>query len=148
MYKRQDQTRTILFHPFIEFIRAVLEVVELDFSYESVFRFLRCGLTDITEQQIDLLENYVLAKGIRGRKKWEKQWTFVFDDTEKENLTEMNEVRAKIYDLFAPLSEAFTQGKTCLLYTSDRSGLFSYHFCSFRSRRAEPDRLRRHRYPW
>ena len=36
----------------------------------------------------------------------------MFDDTEKENLTEMNEVRAKIYDLFAPLSEAFTQGKT------------------------------------
>lgn len=63
-----DQTRTILFHPFIEFIRAVLEVVELDFSYESVFRFLRCGLTGITERQIDLLENYVLAKGIRGRK--------------------------------------------------------------------------------
>ena len=86
--------------------------MELDFSYESVFRFLRCGLTDITEQQIDLLENYVLAKGIRGRKKWEKQWTFVFDDTEKENLTEMNEVRAKIYGFFAPLSEAFTQGKT------------------------------------
>ena len=107
-----DQTRTILFHPFIEFIRAVLEVVELDFSYESVFRFLRCGLTGITERQIDLLENYVLAKGIRGRKKWEKQWTFVFDDTEKENLTEMNEVREKIYGFFAPLSEAFTQGKT------------------------------------
>lgn len=87
-------------------------MVELDFSYESVFRFLRCGLTDITEQQIDLLENYVLAKGIRGRKKWEKQWTFVFDDTEKENLTEMNEVREKIYGFFAPLSEAFAQGKT------------------------------------
>jgi ATP-dependent helicase/nuclease subunit B len=27
-----DQTRTILFHPLIEFIRAVLEVVEFDFS--------------------------------------------------------------------------------------------------------------------
>ena len=54
----------------------------------------------------------MLAKGIRGRKKWEKQWTFVFDDTEKENLTEMNEVREKIYGFFAPLSEAFTQGKT------------------------------------
>ena len=102
----------MVFEPFIGLIGAVLGVVEVDFSYESVFRFLRCGLTDITEQQIDLLENYVLAKGIRGRKKWEKQWTFVFDDTEKENLTEMNEVRAKIYDLFAPLSEAFTQGKT------------------------------------
>ena len=108
-----DQTRTILFHPFIEFIRAVLEVVELDFSYESVFRFLRCGLTDITEQQIDLLENYVLAKGIRGRKKWEKQWTFVFDDTEKENLTEMNEVRAKIYDSLCTVIGSVHTGKDC-----------------------------------
>ena len=36
----------------------------------------------------------------------------MFDDTEKENLTEMNEVREKIYGFFAPLSEAFTQGKT------------------------------------
>ena len=108
-----DQTRTILFHPFIEFIRAVLEVVELDFSYESVFRFLRCGLTDITEQQIDLLENYVLAKGIRGRKKWEKQWTFVFDDTEKENLTEMNEVRAKIYMLSPKTCRLRRQPREC-----------------------------------
>ena len=107
-----DQTRTILFHPFIEFIRAVLEVVELDFSYESVFRFLRCNLTDITEKEIDLLENYVLAKGIRGRKKWEKQWTFVIDEKEKENLVEMNNVRQKIYDFFAPLIESFSEGKT------------------------------------
>ncbi len=107
-----DQTRTILFHPFIEFIRAVLEVVELDFSYESVFRFLRCNLTDITEKEIDLLENYVLAKGIRGRKKWEKQWTFVLDEKEKENLVEMNSVRQKIYDFFAPLLESFSEGKT------------------------------------
>lgn len=36
----------------------------------------------------------------------------MFDDTEKENLTEMNEVREKIYGFFAPLSEAFAQGKT------------------------------------
>ncbi len=33
-----DQTRNILFHPFIEFIRAALEVV-FDFSYQR-FRFL------------------------------------------------------------------------------------------------------------
>jgi ATP-dependent helicase/nuclease subunit B len=106
-----DQTRTILFHPLIEFIRAVLEVVEFDFSYESVFRFLRCGLTDITERQIDLLENYVLACGIRGKKKWQEQWTFVLNDAEKENLVEMNAVRAQIYDFFAPLAENFSDGK-------------------------------------
>lgn len=54
-----DQTRNILFHPFIEFIRAALEVVEFDFSYQSVFRFLRSGLAgrllteSCTEQTAD-----------------------------------------------------------------------------------------------
>ena len=107
-----DQTRAILFHPFIEFIRAALEVVELDFSYESVFRFLRCGLTDITESEIDLLENYVLSKGIRGKKKWQQPWTFVSENIGKEDFMEMNEVREQIYDFFAPLAEAFSEKKT------------------------------------
>lgn len=103
-----DQTKNILFHPFIECIRAILEMIEYDFSYESVFRFLRCGLAakvvteaknsdkepdpaatedltqqpetgshGLTEQEIDRLENYVLARGIRGASRWSRPWTFV-----------------------------------------------------------------------
>ena len=34
-----DIKTSILYHPCIELIRAVLEMVEKDFSYESVFRF-------------------------------------------------------------------------------------------------------------
>ena len=56
--------------------------------------------------------NYVLAKGIRGRKNGKNSGRLCSNDTEKEHLTEMNEVREKIYGFFAPLSEAFTQGKT------------------------------------
>lgn len=33
-----------------------------------MFRYLRCGLSQISEDEIDLLENYVLAAGIRGKK--------------------------------------------------------------------------------
>ena len=40
-----DQTKNVLFHPFTECLRAILEIVEQDFSYASVFRFLRCNLT-------------------------------------------------------------------------------------------------------
>ena len=107
-----DQTKAILFHPFIEFVRSALEVVESDFSYESIFRFLRCGLTDLTEKQMDLLENYVLAKGIRGKNSWSRPWTFVLSDTEKEDLVQMNEVRAQIYGMFAPLITAVSNRKT------------------------------------
>jgi len=38
-----DTTKEVLFHPFVEFIRAILEVVSSDFSYHAVMRLLRTG---------------------------------------------------------------------------------------------------------
>lgn len=125
-----DQTRNILFHPFIEFIRAALEVIEYDFSYQSIFRFLRSGLAyrivlfpeteeaekeeeRLTETDVDRLENYVLAKGIRGRKRWGEPWTFVMGGKEgltdqiKAEMLRLNRARACIAELFAPLFEVF-----------------------------------------
>lgn len=106
-----DQTKNILFHPLTEFIRAVLEVVETDFAYESVFRFLRSGLSGIEEAQIDRLENYVIAKGIRGRKKWNTCWSAV-TRSGKEDFEELNEIRIKIVSIFEPLFDAFHTKKT------------------------------------
>ena len=40
-----DMKSSILYHPCIELIRAVLEIVEKDFSYESVFRFFSVDIT-------------------------------------------------------------------------------------------------------
>ena len=54
---------------FVEYVRSVLSMVEQDFSYESVFRFLRTGFTEFTRDEIDRLENYVVAVGLRGYKK-------------------------------------------------------------------------------
>lgn len=115
-----DQTHNILFHPFIEFIRSALEVIESDFSYQSVFRFLRSGLTHLMDTDIDRLENYVLAKGIRGKSRWNKPWTFVMQknvrDGEKERLQEemqyLNQVREKILNAFLPLFDVFCSGHT------------------------------------
>ena len=129
-----DQTRNILFHPFIELIRAALEVVESDFSYQSIFRFLRSGLAEriylavseengerqvLTETDTDMLENYVLAKGVRGRRQWSRPWTFVMGrqkEGERERLQEemmrLNTIRESIWENFAPLFEVFGKGHT------------------------------------
>lgn len=104
-----DQTKNILFHPLTEFIRAALEAVEHDFSYESVFRFLRCGLCGIEDAEIDRLENYVLAKGIRGSKKWQKSWTFVNRDGSIDEMAEMNQVRMRVVEALEPLCTAFKE---------------------------------------
>lgn len=46
-----DRTRGIVLNPFIEYIRSALALVIRDFSYETVFHFLRSGLVDVTEGQ-------------------------------------------------------------------------------------------------
>lgn len=69
-----DATKEVLFHPFIEFIRSILEVIRNDFSYNAVMRLLRTGYCGLEQQEIDRLENYLLATGIRGKNMWSKRW--------------------------------------------------------------------------
>lgn len=91
-----DRTRGILLNPFLEYIRSALRIVLQNFSYESVFHYLRSGLADFTMEETDLLENYILATGIKGRKKWGELFT--------RNATEqINELRERLYGQMAPL---------------------------------------------
>ncbi|MCC8104226.1 MAG: exodeoxyribonuclease V subunit gamma [Clostridiales bacterium] len=69
-----DETRGILLNPCLEFVRGALAMVRDDFSRESVFRFLRTGLAGLSADEVDRLENYVIAAGIRGYRRWEEEW--------------------------------------------------------------------------
>ena len=117
-----DNRKNILFHPFPEFIRAVLEVIEQDFSYESVFRYYRTALTGLPAEKIDLLENYVLATGVRGHSGWEKKWVRLPKNWEEAVLEEVNAIREKfcvdiepLYQVFRDNNENLRQ-KTVALY--------------------------------
>jgi len=59
-----DTEIDILAHPLTELIRAALEIVIRNYSYESVFRFLKTRMTKLSLETIDVLENYVLEHGI------------------------------------------------------------------------------------
>lgn len=61
-----DRKRGVLHHPLVELIRSALEVVERNWLYEPVFRYLKTDLAPVSRQQVDRLENYVLAYGIKG----------------------------------------------------------------------------------
>ena len=62
-------------NPFVEFLRAALDLIVQDFSCESVFRYLRCGMGGLSRQETDELENYVIALGIRGFQRYRETWT-------------------------------------------------------------------------
>lgn len=140
-----DDKKSIMENPLVELIRAALETVR-DFSYESVFRYLKTGLIydreegrageaegaaqdsgvpefdgsrDHVEQMTDRLENYVRALGIRGWKRWETQWEKQYRGSEKLNLKELNAYRQWILAPLRPLREAFqAEGATIASVTA------------------------------
>lgn len=72
-----DRKRPIVHHPLVELIRSALEIVEEDWSYESIFRYLKTDLANISREDVDLLENYVIAYGIKGSGWYgEKTWSY------------------------------------------------------------------------
>lgn len=73
-----DMKKDTASHPLIMLIKSVLEVINRNFSYDSIFGYIKTGLCNITAQEANELENYVLAWGIRGSKWYrEEAWDFV-----------------------------------------------------------------------
>ncbi len=95
-----DKKRQILDNPLVVLIISSLEILSSNWSYESVFKYLKSGLVNIEEKYIDILENYVLANGIKGYK-WTKDLYDRDDVKEDENivLEIMEEIRAPLMKL-------------------------------------------------
>lgn len=70
-----DRTRGIVLNPMIEYIKSALQLYIKDFSYDTVFHFLRSGMSDISREEIDELENYVIRTGARGYRTYSRLFT-------------------------------------------------------------------------
>jgi len=90
-----DYKRDILLNSFVEFLRSLLAMAQQNFTYESVFRFLRTDLTGFTRDEVDSLENYCVAMGIRGYKKWQEKWIRRTKGMEECDLEFLNDIRKR-----------------------------------------------------
>ncbi|MBU8877408.1 helicase-exonuclease AddAB subunit AddB [Bacillus sp. FJAT-29790] len=131
-----DQKRTMLNHPLVELIRSILEIINGNWRYEPIFRAVKTELlfpaklnANRLREQMDKLENYVLAYGIQGDK-WtkKKRWIYrrirglefdsiVQTDAEKQTEQELNELRdlitSPILRLARRLKKADSGRKLC-----------------------------------
>lgn len=100
-----DRTRGIVLNPLTEYIKSAFEVLAKNFSYESVFRYLRSGLAGFEPKEVDILENYCKETGIRGRRRWSMQFTrrTAQMKEETEPLLLLNELRERFYEELSPL---------------------------------------------
>lgn len=106
-----DEKHSVLMNPFVEYLRAAMEMVVLGFPYASVFRYLRCGMSAVTREQADKLENYVIALGIRGYKKWSGKWVRIYKGMDPDAIQELNAIREIFVEEVKDLAEGFGSGK-------------------------------------
>ena len=102
-----DRTRGIVLNPMIEYIKSALQLYIKDFSYDTVFHFLRSGMADIPREEIDELENYVIRTGARGyrtysrlftRRTEEMQGDAAGNEQAEETMERLNRIRQQFMD--------------------------------------------------
>jgi len=81
-----DRRRFVTYHPLVEFARSAVEVALSNWAAEPVFRLLKSDLWPLSRDEVDLLENYVLAHGVRGlawtdERSWAWRQVFALDET-------------------------------------------------------------------
>lgn len=124
-----DEKMPVSMHPVAKTVLSLFDIIKDNWSYTSVFEYLRTGyiyaktddeVTAISQEDVDLLENYVLAVGIKGKKTWFSEWTekcgTVFDEVtgskpyDDIDLDKLNELRAFIIAPFEHFLE--NKGRT------------------------------------
>lgn len=88
-----DYKKSILLNAYVEYVRSLLTMIEQNFTYTSVFRFLRTGMSGFSREGVDELENYVIARGIHGYQKWQEEWTGETSEAGEEELIRINYLR-------------------------------------------------------
>lgn len=98
-----DYKRSVIANPMVESLRAVLEIISEGYSYESVFRLLKCGMSSLERKEIDKLENYVIRYGIRGYKRYSNEFVSANEEIDEDT----NIARQKFIDDTDNLYKAF-----------------------------------------
>ena len=90
-----DIKKDITDYPIVHLILSLFSILESDYRYEAVFSYLKTGMTDIESEEVDLIENYVLANGIFG-KMWTMEKAWLFGNESDEVKACINAIRYRI----------------------------------------------------
>lgn len=93
-----DRKTHITGNPVVEFLLALLELVSSDFSYEAVLQYMKSPLSGFSQEEQDILENYVLAVGIRRYSGYTKPWSRRYRTAYTLELDKLNEIRVRLIE--------------------------------------------------
>ena len=91
--EKKDLNQNIL----VRYILSILEIIIKNYSYESVFNYIKNPFLNLDEDDIFKLEKYVIKYGIKNNK-FKKDFTYGISEKNKEEIEYLNSLRKKIID--------------------------------------------------
>lgn len=84
-----DQKKDFSQNILVQYMMAVVEIFAKNWSYESMFHYLKTGFSNLTNEEIFELENYCISYGIKGNKWYKQEWKIAKSDEQLEKLNNM-----------------------------------------------------------
>lgn len=131
-----DYKENVLGNPCVDLLRSVLRILATDFRRDAVAHYMKNPLSGFTLREAALMENYLLASGIRGKSGWSRPFARTCPDRQAADLTEVNALRERCMADWQILFSGFGKGKTV------REGLTAlYYFLKQRDAAGQMERL-------
>ena len=107
-----DENRDLNQNIIIQYILSVLEIFTKNWSYESVFNYIKTGFSNIEEDEIFKLEKYCLKWGIK-QNKWKKEFTYgKYEEKDKTEIESLERIRKDIVNPLMKLKSDIDNDKT------------------------------------
>lgn len=110
-----DEKRELSQNIIIQYVLSIFEILQKNYSKESVFQYAKMGFLDIEQGDIFKLENYCTKWGIK-QNKFKKDFVYELEDN-KQEVEYYNELRKKIIEPIEKLRQKIRKGKTAKAVT-------------------------------
>lgn len=107
--EKKDLSQNIL----VKYLISILDIFARNWSYDSVFNYIKCGFLNISFDEICLLENYALKWEVKGSKWYKADWNFRDEDEiGQATIEQINKIRRQVVEPLLKLKNNLSGNKT------------------------------------
>lgn len=103
-----DEEKDLSQNILVKYILSIIDIFSNNWSYESMFNYIKTGFLDLDKNDIFDLENYCIKYGIKGKKWYEEDFKYGEEETQEK----LNELRLKIIEPLIELKNNISKNRT------------------------------------
>ena len=108
-----DEKKDLNQNAIIKYFLSIFEIFIKNYSYESMFNYIKSGFLNLDENDIFKLEKYCIKYEIKNDK-WKNDFIFGINENNKDEINYLNEIRKKIINPLINLRKNLYENKNSL----------------------------------